>query len=58
LTRRSFHLDAAAWQADLVRQNAIQSTGVVLLRIPARRLWTEPTAVISEICAFLGIPHR
>ena len=44
------------WQADLLRQNAIQSTGIVLLRIAARRLWTEPDAVISEIRAFLGLP--
>ena len=51
---QAFHLDAAAWQADLVRQNAIQSEGIVLLRIAARRLWTEPDAVIAEIRAFLG----
>jgi len=53
---QAFHLDAGAWQADLLRQNAIQSTGIVLLRIAARRLWTEPDAVISEIRAFLGLP--
>ena len=53
---QAFHLDAAAWQADLLRQNAIQSTGIVLLRIAARRLWTEPDAVIAEIHAFLGLP--
>ena len=52
---QAFHLDAAAWQADLVRQNAIQSEGIVLLRIAARRLWTEPDAVIAEIRAFLGL---
>ena len=54
---QAFHLDAAAWQADLVRQNAIQSEGIVLLRIAARRLWTEPDAVIAEIRAFLGLPR-
>ena len=53
---QAFHLDAASWQADLLRQNAIQSTGIVLLRIAARRLWTEPEAVIAEIRAFLGLP--
>ena len=53
---QAFHFDAAAWQADLLRQNAIQSTGIVLLRIAARRLWTEPDAVIAEIRAFLGLP--
>jgi len=54
---QAFHLDAAAWQADLVRQNAIQSEGIVLLRVAARRLWTEPDAVIEEIRAFLGLPR-
>jgi hypothetical protein len=28
--------------------------GVVLLRIPAYRLWREPAAVIAEIAAFLA----
>ncbi len=51
---RDFHLDAPAWTADLRRQNAIQTAGVVLLRIPARRLWTEPAAVLAEITAFLA----
>jgi hypothetical protein len=55
---QAFHLDADAWQADLRRQNAIQSTGVVLLRISARRLWTEPGAVVAEIRAFLGLTSR
>ncbi len=50
---QSYHLGPAQWQADLQRQNAIQTTGIVLLRIPARRLWTEPDAVIAEIRAFL-----
>jgi len=30
----------------------------VLLRIPARRLWTEPDLVIAEIRAFLGVPAQ
>lgn len=51
---RDFHFDAPAWTADLRRQNAIQTAGVVLLRIPARRLWTEPAAVLAEIAAFLA----
>ncbi len=55
---QAFHVDAAAWQADLRRQNAIQSAGVVLLRISARRLWTEPGAVVAEICTFLGLTNR
>jgi hypothetical protein len=54
---QAWHLSPASWRADLARQNAIQSAGVVLLRIAARRLWTEPDAVISEIAAFLGLPR-
>lgn len=53
---QAFHFDATAWRADLVRQNAIQTTGIVLLRIAARRLWTEPESVVAEIRAFLGHP--
>lgn len=52
---QAFHLDAGAWRADLTRQNAVQTAGIVLLRIAARRLWTEPEAVLAEIAAFLGI---
>lgn len=55
---QAFHLDADAWQADLRRQNAIQSAGVVLMRVPAQRLWTEPGAVVAEIRAFLGLTDR
>ena len=54
---QAFHFDASAWRADLVRQNAIQTTGIVLLRIAARRLWTEPESVVAEIRTFLS-PHR
>jgi very-short-patch-repair endonuclease len=50
---QAYHLGPAEWRADLTRQNAIQTTGIVLLRIAARRLWTEPVAVIAEIRAFL-----
>lgn len=55
---QAFHLDAASWRSDLLRQNAIQTTGIVLLRIAAHRLWTEPAAVVAEIAAFLGLPTR
>ena len=34
----AFHLGSAEWQADLVRQNAIVSTGDRLLRFPVARL--------------------
>lgn len=50
-----YHFDVVSWQDDLRRQNAIQATGIVLLRIPARRLWVEPQAVMAEIAAFLGV---
>lgn len=52
---QAFHLAPDQWQADLLRQNEIQSAGIVLLRLPARRLWTEPDAVIREIRWFLGL---
>jgi very-short-patch-repair endonuclease len=51
---QAYHLSPAQWRADLARQNEIQSTGIVLLRIAARRLWTEPDALIREIRIFLG----
>lgn len=51
---RAFHSSPAAWAADLARQNAIQTAGIVLLRIPAYRLWREPDAVMAEIAAFLA----
>ena len=50
-----YHLDAAAWAADLVRQNAIQATGIVLLRIAAGRLWRDQAGVVAQIAAFLGL---
>jgi very-short-patch-repair endonuclease len=55
---QAFHVDPVTWQADLRRQNAIQTAGVVLLRIPARRLWTEPGTVVAEIRNFLGLTTR
>jgi very-short-patch-repair endonuclease len=51
---QAFHLGPQEWQADLRRQNAIQSTGIVLLRIAAARLWAEPDAVVAEIRTFLA----
>lgn len=55
---RGYHLDAASWQADLARQNLIHTAGVVLLRVAAARLWTEPEAVVTELLAFLGPAAR
>jgi hypothetical protein len=52
---RAYHLAPADWAADLTRQNDIQSTGIVLLRIAAHRLWTEPDVVLAEVRQFLGL---
>jgi very-short-patch-repair endonuclease len=50
-----YHLDPAAWAADLVRQNAIQATGIILMRIAAGLLWSDEQRVIHELTAFLGL---
>jgi len=52
---RAYHLDPRSWAADLARQNAVHLAGVVLLRIAARRLWSDPKGVIDEIRAFLAL---
>lgn len=44
-----WHLDAAAWEADQRRQNAIQATGLILLRFSVRRLMHDIDGVIAEI---------
>jgi very-short-patch-repair endonuclease len=45
----AFHLSAADWSADLVRQNAIQAAGVTLFRYSVRRLRADPLACGREI---------
>ena len=50
-----YHLDPAAWAADLVRQNAIQAIGVILMRIAAGLLWSDQPRVVRELTAFLGL---
>jgi very-short-patch-repair endonuclease len=45
----AFHLSAADWSADLVRQNAIQGTGLRLFRFPVRRLRLDPLACASTL---------
>jgi hypothetical protein len=52
---RAYHLGPSAWASDLARQNAVQLTGVVLLRIAADRLWSSPGGVVAELRAFLGL---
>jgi very-short-patch-repair endonuclease len=50
----AFHLSAKDWSEDLVRQNAIQGTGLVLMRFPIRRLRGAPSFCAQEIWAALG----
>jgi very-short-patch-repair endonuclease len=45
----AFHLSAQDWDDDLRRQNAVQSTGIRLLRFPVRRLRTEPASCAVEL---------
>jgi hypothetical protein len=52
---RSYHLDPRSWAGDLARQNAVQLAGVVLLRIAADRLWSDPAGVVQELRAFLAL---
>ena len=56
---RACHLDSRSWQADLERQNAIHSTGIVLLRLTAARLRRDPAGAMREQRRFLesrGLP--
>ena len=50
-----FHLSAKDWQADLRRQNAVQGTGVRLMRFPVPRLRAEEAACGRELCTALGL---
>ena len=45
----AFHLSAEDWSRDLVRQNAIQSAGVLLMRFPVRRLRSAPRDCGAEL---------
>jgi very-short-patch-repair endonuclease len=50
----AFHLSAEDWSKDLIRQNAIQGTGLLLLRFPIRRLRTAPGACGQELQALVA----
>ena len=50
-----FHLSARDWQADLRRQNAVQGTGVRLMRFPVPRLRSAGQACGAELRAALGL---
>lgn len=49
-----WHLDAAAWEADQRRQNAIQEAGILVLRFSVRRLIDDINGVMSEIRSVLS----
>lgn len=44
-----WHLDAASWERDLARANALQATGLRLLRFSVRQLTQDPQAVIDAV---------
>ncbi|WP_138757148.1 hypothetical protein [Modestobacter altitudinis] len=50
-----FHLSARDWQADLRRQNAVQGTGVRLMRFPVPRLRAEGLSCGVELRTALGL---
>jgi very-short-patch-repair endonuclease len=50
-----FHLSAADWQGDLRRQNAVQGTGVRLMRFPVPRLRSAGPECGSELRTALGL---
>jgi len=45
----AFHLSAADWSRDLLRQNAIQGAGIRLFRFPVRRLRSDPLGCGREL---------
>jgi len=49
-----WHLNAAAWERDLRRANALQAAGLRLLRFSPRQLMYEPEAVILAVRAALA----
>ncbi|MEU2347664.1 hypothetical protein [Modestobacter sp. NPDC049651] len=51
----AYHLTAAEWQADLVRQNAIMGAGNRLLRFPVTRLRRDGPSCGWEIGSALGL---
>lgn len=51
----AFHLSARDWQADLLRQNAVQGTGVRLMRFPVPRLRRDGRECGWELRLALGL---
>lgn len=44
-----WHLDAASWQRDLRRANALQASGLRMLRFSVSQLLREPDAVVAAV---------
>jgi len=51
----AFHLSARDWQVDLRRQNAVQGTGVRLMRFPVPRLRRDGQTCGRELRTALGL---
>ena len=51
----AFHLSARDWQFDLRRQNAVQGTGVRLMRFPVPRLRADGQTCGCELWTALGL---
>ena len=51
----AFRLSARDWQFDLRRQNAVQGTGVRLMRFPVSRPRADGHTCGREMCAALGL---
>ncbi len=48
-----WHLDAASWQRDLRRANALQASGLRMLRFSVSQLLREPDTVVAAIRSVL-----
>jgi very-short-patch-repair endonuclease len=44
-----WHMDAAAWWADMRRDNDLTISGCLVLRFPAFALREEPDVVVAQI---------
>lgn len=51
-----WHMDAAAWWADMRRDNELTISGLRVLRFPAFVVRDQPAAVAAQIASALGLP--
>ncbi|MFZ0042519.1 MAG: DUF559 domain-containing protein, partial [Solirubrobacteraceae bacterium] len=58
LDSRGFHSDPRAFERDRLRDARLQRAGFRVLRVTYRRLKTEPSAVIADICALAALSRR